>query len=243
MPRGSVRRGLRLCLGCLGVGGIGRAPLGVGRAGAQLHVRAGTASPGTRTPSPRRRRGRPGPSSRRTPRGTAWPAGVEVGEERAVLEDAAGRRAPPPDCCAWASCWANSALAGSFSAAWNSGPARCRFIASAMLPGTVENRIDRNTAVPMVPPIWRVKVAVEVATPISRGLTAFCTARVSGWKLNPRPRPKKTITTIVCHSGRLGLDVVEDEERQRQQGGPDDREVPVAAGLARWPHRSRSSRP
>ena len=65
----------------------------------------------------------------------------------------------------------------------------------------VENRIDRNTAVPSVPPIWRVKVAVEVATPICCGGTAFCTARVSGWKLKPSPRPKATMTIIVCHSG------------------------------------------
>ena len=74
-------------------------------------------------------------------------------------------------------------------------------MAAAILPGTVENRMDRNTAVPSVPPIWRVKVAVEVATPICCGDTAFCTARVSGWKLKPRPMPKTTITIMVCHSG------------------------------------------
>ena len=45
------------------------------------------------------------------------------------------------------------------------------------------------------------KVAVEVATPICCGGTAFCTARVSGWKLKPSPRPKKTMTIIVCHRG------------------------------------------
>ena len=61
--------------------------------------------------------------------------------------------------------------------------------------------MERNTAVPSVPPICRVKVAVAVATPICCGGTAFCTARVSGWKLKPRPTPKKTMTTIVCQSG------------------------------------------
>ena len=65
----------------------------------------------------------------------------------------------------------------------------------------VENRIDRNTAVPSAPPICRVKVAVEVATPIWFGGTAFCTARVSGWKLKPRPMPKTSMTIMVCHSG------------------------------------------
>ena len=65
----------------------------------------------------------------------------------------------------------------------------------------VENRIDRNTAVPSAPPICRVKVAVEVATPIWVGGTAFCTARVSGWKLKPSPIPKASMTIMVCHSG------------------------------------------
>ena len=40
--------------------------------------------------------------------------------------------------------------------------------------------IERNAAVPIVPPIWRKKVTEDVATPISRGDTAFCTARITG---------------------------------------------------------------
>ncbi len=70
-----------------------------------------------------------------------------------------------------------------------------------MLSPAVENRIDRNTAVPSVPPTWRKKVADEVATPISRGSTAFCTARISGCMLPPRPRPNTTMITIVIHIG------------------------------------------
>ncbi len=62
-----------------------------------------------------------------------------------------------------------------------------------------EKRIERKTAVPSVPPIWRVKVADEVATPMSRRSTAFCTARVSGWKLKPRPMPKKNIAIMTFH--------------------------------------------
>ena len=58
-----------------------------------------------------------------------------------------------------------------------------------MLSVTVENRIDRNTAVPSVPPIWRKNVADEVATPMSCGGTAFCTASTSGCMLKPSPRP------------------------------------------------------
>src|SRR5665648_419961 len=59
-----------------------------------------------------------------------------------------------------------------------------------ILSPTVENRIDRNTAVPSVPPIWRKNSDDDVATPMSRGGTAFCTASTSGWKQKPRPMPK-----------------------------------------------------
>ena len=47
----------------------------------------------------------------------------------------------------------------------------CEAVVSAPLiwSGRVENRTDRNTAVPRVPPIWRKNVTDEVATPISRG--------------------------------------------------------------------------
>ena len=77
--------------------------------------------------------------------------------------------------------------------------------ADEILSGTVENRIDRKTAVPSVPPIWRVNVADDVATPISRGDTAFWTASVSGWKLKPSPSPNATMTMLVCHSGVSAL--------------------------------------
>ena len=54
-------------------------------------------------------------------------------------------------------------------------------------------------------------MADEVATPMSCGGTAFCTARVSGCKLKPSPMPKTSMTISVCHSGVSTLDVVEDE--------------------------------
>ena len=38
-----------------------------------------------------------------------------------------------------------------------------------ILSGSVVNRIDRNAATPIVPPIWRKNVTDDVATPISRG--------------------------------------------------------------------------
>ena len=43
---------------------------------------------------------------------------------------------------------------------------------------------------PSVPPIWRKNVADEVATPMSCGGTAFCTASTSGCMLKPSPMPK-----------------------------------------------------
>jgi len=113
----------------------------------------------------------------------------------------------PPDCCAAWSCSAKALLVagsppvGLRRAAWNAGVGAIDANASEILVPACEKRIDRKTAVPSVPPIWRVKVADEVATPMSRRSTAFCTARVSGWKLKPRPMPKKNMTIIVFHSG------------------------------------------
>ena len=63
-----------------------------------------------------------------------------------------------------------------------------------MLPPTVEKRTDRNTAVPSVPPICRKKSDDEVATPMSRTGTAFCTASTSGCIVSPSPSPN-TIDT------------------------------------------------
>jgi len=66
--------------------------------------------------------------------------------------------------------------------------------------GSRVNRIDRKAATPMVPPIWRKNVTDDVATPISCGRTAFCTARMTGWKLNPRPRPSSTMNGTRAHT-------------------------------------------
>ena len=54
---------------------------------------------------------------------------------------------------------------------------------------------------PSVPPIERKNVTELVATPISRGETAFCTAVIIGCMLPPRPRPISTMISMVCQSG------------------------------------------
>ncbi len=99
--------------------------------------------------------------------------------------------APPP----WDSA-KNGALtglartAGSAIAAWNAGSV-CAADVSAVeiLSGSVENRIEKNTAVPIVPPSWRKNVELAVTTPMSRAGDAFCTARTSVCMQLPRPRP------------------------------------------------------
>lgn len=58
------------------------------------------------------------------------------------------------------------------------------------------NSSERKIATPSVPPSWRKKVAELVATPISRGGTAFWTMIVSGCMHWPRPRPRNTIPPI-----------------------------------------------
>jgi hypothetical protein len=70
-----------------------------------------------------------------------------------------------------------------------------------MLPGELAKTIARNAAAPTVPPIDRKNVTAEVATPISRGDTAFWTASTMGCMLPDRPSPKRAITIIVSHSG------------------------------------------
>jgi len=91
--------------------------------------------------------------------------------------------------------------AGSWSADWNCGVREMVANADAILLPTVLNRMDRNTAVPSVPPICRKKVADEVATPMSRAGTAFCTAMTSVCMQPPSPSPKMNIQMSVRHSG------------------------------------------
>ena len=92
------------------------------------------------------------------------------------------------------------------------------------------NRIDRKTAAPSVPPIDRKNVTDEVDTPISRGEAAFCTARIIGCMLPPRPRPISTMTSIVCHSGVSAPTREKQHQRDQHQRAADDREDPVPAG-------------
>ena len=97
---------------------------------------------------------------------------------KASIALVSARMLSAPACCSAAACWAAS---GFVCAAWR--------ICSGISVPSRENRIDRNTAVPSVPPIWRKNVTDDVATPISRGETAFCTARMIGCMLKPSPRP------------------------------------------------------
>src|SRR6478736_10251766 len=86
------------------------------------------------------------------------------------LSDSAALPTPapePPDCCAAWSCSAKALLVagsppvGLRRAAWNAGVGAIDANASEILVPACEKRIDRKTAVPSVPPIWRVKVADE----------------------------------------------------------------------------------
>ena len=52
---------------------------------------------------------------------------------------------------------------------------------------------EKITATPSVPPIWRKKVDEDVATPMSRGPTAFWLAIVSVCIIWPRPRPTRSM--------------------------------------------------
>ena len=46
---------------------------------------------------------------------------------------------------------------------------------------------------PIEPPTWRIIVDPLVATPITDGLTAFCTASTSTCITEPSPRPSTTM--------------------------------------------------
>ena len=111
------------------------------------------------------------------------------------MNDESFSEIPEPTAPPW-SIWSTGWFAGSAStalsasAAWNSGVVAAVWNAAPILAPTVENRIERNTAVPSVPPICRKNSDDDVAVPMSRGGTAFCTASTSGWKQKPRPKPK-----------------------------------------------------
>ena len=91
-----------------------------------------------------------------------------------------------PDTCAW-NCW--GVIPAWASPAWNAGVwnAACTF--AGTLTASSLNSSDRNTAVPMVPPVARKNVADEVATPMSRAVTLFCTAIIMVCMFRPTPGP------------------------------------------------------
>ncbi|MEG8033776.1 hypothetical protein QP157_00210 [Sphingomonas sp. LR61] len=78
-------------------------------------------------------------------------------------------------------------------------------IAAVMFVGIRVNRTDSSTAVPMVPPICRKNVAALVATPMSRGDTEFCAARVSVCMSCPSPRPMPNMPSIRNQRGRSAV--------------------------------------
>ena len=88
-----------------------------------------------------------------------------------------------------------AATTGSAAAAWNAGVPTAAANAVRMLSPTVENRIDRKTATPSVPPICRKNVADAVATPMSLAGTAFCTASTRVCMHRPTPSPKIAMRT------------------------------------------------
>ena len=72
---------------------------------------------------------------------------------------------------------------------------------SWMLPASEPNRIASEMAAPNVPPSERKNVTEEVATPMSWGGSAFCTAMTSVCIDRPSPMPISSMKTIACHSG------------------------------------------
>ena len=81
-----------------------------------------------------------------------------------------------------------------------------------MFPPTVLNRMDRNTATPRVPPIWRKNVAELVATPISDGGTALCMISSSGCMQLPSPTPSTSMKRSMT-SSEVSAEVVESSSR------------------------------
>ena len=72
---------------------------------------------------------------------------------------------------------------------------------SWMLPASEPNRMASDTAAPSVPPSERKNVTDDVATPMSAGGRAFCTAMTRVCIDRPRPMPIRTMYVIACHSG------------------------------------------
>ena len=90
-----------------------------------------------------------------------------------------------------------------------------------MLGPTVENSTDRNTAVPRVPPICRKNSDDDVATPMSRTCTAFCTASTSGCIVKPSPSPNRIDTANTNGS------VVPASRREKNRAPRPMRTVPI----------------
>ena len=70
---------------------------------------------------------------------------------------------------------------------------------SAILSAARLNSMEMKTAVPTAPPMERKKAAEDVPTPMSRGGTETCMARVSGCMQKPRPTPKNTAISPGTH--------------------------------------------
>ncbi len=115
--------------------------------------------------------------------------------------DESFRSRPPPRAARIGAFAGSASTAGSRSRAWNAGSVAAARNASPTRWATVENSSDRNTAVPTVPPICRKNVADAVATPMSRGGIAFCTASTRGCMMPPSPQPVSTMISATCQYG------------------------------------------
>ena len=90
-------------------------------------------------------------------------------------------------------------------------------------------KIAPKSATPIEPPIWRKSVEPDVATPMFRGSTAFCTASTSTCITIPSPRPSTTPLPSTSQRRRADLQPREQEEPDRHQRRAGDRERLVAA--------------
>ncbi len=124
----------------------------------------------------------------------SWKGCARVGlsfwmKEESCRAPPASPLAPPLSMANTGALFGSLTTLGSWIAAWNAWVGTTLVNASLIFSPTLLNSMDRKTAVPRVPPMERKNVAEAVATPMSRGGTAFCVARVSVCMHRPSPMP------------------------------------------------------
>ena len=122
--------------------------------------------------------------------------------------------------------------AGSAIAAWNAGSVRAADVnAVEILSGSVENRIEKKTAVPTVPPIWRKNVddgGDHAHVPRGRGVL-----HGEHQRLHAAAEAEAEHGHVEVELPERDVDVdpeVQDHQRAGHQQRADDREHLVAAG-------------